>query len=106
DGWSAERRETHPEVPAETFAAFRERMFGTDAHREGGGFFSVPDDAVATIKSPLLVLMGDDFYHPERTSRAVVELAPHASLIERWKEPPTRRPAMEAMFEFLEQNPL
>jgi hypothetical protein len=34
----------------------------------------------------MLVLMGDDLYHPQTTSREVAALAPNAELIERWKD--------------------
>ena len=37
--------------------------------------------------TPMLVLMGNDLYHPESTSRELAELAPNAELVERWKEP-------------------
>jgi len=30
--------------------------------------------------------MGDDQYHPQSTSRELAALAPHATLIERWKD--------------------
>ena len=40
----------------------------------------------AECQTPLLVLMGDDQYHPQSTSRELAALAPHATLIERWKD--------------------
>ncbi|MEE2672444.1 MAG: hypothetical protein VX466_01530 [Myxococcota bacterium] len=37
-------------------------------------------------ETPLLVLMGDDLYHPQVTSREVADLAPNAELVERWND--------------------
>jgi hypothetical protein len=34
----------------------------------------------------MLVMMGDDIYHPESTSRELVAAAPNARLVERWKD--------------------
>ena len=36
---------------------------------------------------PLLVLMGNDLYHPQVTSREIAALAPRAELVESWKDP-------------------
>lgn len=53
------------------------------------------------MPNPLLVLMGEDVYHPEATSRRVAELAPHATLIERWKEVADAMAASAAIDAFL-----
>ena len=29
--------------------------------------------------------MGDDLYHPQSTSRKIADLAPNATLLEKWK---------------------
>jgi pimeloyl-ACP methyl ester carboxylesterase len=47
--------------------------------------FSVSRDFVKSLTTPLLVLMGVDFYHPTATSREIADLAPNAELIENWK---------------------
>ena len=79
DSWSAGVKPAHPSVGEDEWAKFRSTMFGGDF------LFNVSEDVVARCQIPLLVLMGEDVYHPEATSRRVAELAPHATLIERWK---------------------
>lgn len=82
DGWAQEVSAAHPEVAPATWAAFRRSMFGGDDALFGA---SLAD--VRACTRPLLVLLGDDVYHPSSTSRAVVEAAPNARLVESWKAP-------------------
>jgi pimeloyl-ACP methyl ester carboxylesterase len=79
DGWADELRPNRPDVPADAWPAFRENMFGGDF------LFNVSRDFVRGCRHPLLVLMGNDLYHPESISREIAELAPNATLVERWK---------------------
>lgn len=81
DGWAEELKRTRPEVTADAWAEFRERMYGGDF------VFSVSRAMVERCPSPLLVLMGNDIYHPSATSREIVSLAPRAELVEVWKDP-------------------
>ena len=76
-------------------AAFRERMYG------GEFVFSVGRDFVRSCHSPMLVLMGNDIYHPSAISREITSLAPHAELVERWKEPDAVAKAVQRVREFL-----
>lgn len=95
DGWAAELRGDHPEVTEADWAAFRERMFG-------GDFVFHPDrDTVRSLEQPMLVLRGDDNYHPAVASEALVEAAPRAKLVPRWKEAPEREAAIEQIRAFL-----
>jgi pimeloyl-ACP methyl ester carboxylesterase len=81
DDWQAELAPLHPDVSQHAWQAFRERMYGGDF------VFSVAREQVRGLATPLLVLMGNDVYHPSATSREIVELAAHATLIEQWKDP-------------------
>jgi pimeloyl-ACP methyl ester carboxylesterase len=81
DEWAAEVAPQHPEADAATFAAFRERLFGGDF------VFSVSTEYVRTCPVPLLVLPGDDNFHPAATAREIVELAPRAELVPVWRTP-------------------
>lgn len=81
DDWAANLRPTHPEVSDATWATFRHAMYGGDF------VFNVSRDFVRDCEIPMLVLMGNDIYHPQETSREIVALAPHATLVEHWKEP-------------------
>ncbi|HKU38726.1 MAG TPA: alpha/beta hydrolase [Polyangiales bacterium] len=82
DDWAAEQKAgRHAAVAAAAWESFREHMYGGDF------VYSVPRDAVRGLATPLLVLMGNDIYHPSETSREIVQLAANAELVERWKDP-------------------
>ncbi len=63
-----------------------------------------PDDVLATLETPLLVLQGADVYHPTLASRRAAELVPGASLVERWKEPADQPAARAAVDAFLAEH--
>jgi hypothetical protein len=52
----------------------------------------------------MLVLLGNDLYHPSETSREIVALAPNAELVERWKEPEVVTEAVQQVLDFLRRN--
>ena len=95
DGWADELREAHPEASEADWAAFRAHMFGGDF------LFAASREDVAAIEAPLLVLRGDDVYHPASISREVAELAPRGELLERSKEPEHHEAAQAALLRFL-----
>lgn len=97
DGWARELAEREPDVSPETWAAFRANMYGGDF------VFSVTRDFVRRCKVPMLVLMGNDPYHPSETSRELAELAPDAELIEQWKEPAVIEQTIARVIGFLRQ---
>ena len=79
DDWADGLRGAMPEVAAEAWASFRANMFDQPF------LYNVSRDFVASCRTPLLVLMGSDAYHPEATSREIAALAPNARLVEQWK---------------------
>lgn len=81
DGWVEEVAERFPDMSDADWATFGQRMFGGDF------VYSVSDDLVRRLETPMLVLMGNDVYHPQATSREIAALAPHVTLIEQWKAP-------------------
>jgi len=95
DGWAKELKASRSEVGEADWTAFRNAMYG------GEFLFNVDREFVSKCTTPLLVLCGRDPYHPESTSRELVELAPNASLIEEWKEGTARDAARAAVAEFL-----
>ena len=99
DDWAANLRPQMPEVEDATWSSFRENMYGGDKV-----LFNVDTDFVAQCKTPLLVLMGDDLYHPQSTSRLVAGVAPDVEFIEYWKEGEDRNAAMDAFVAFLARN--
>jgi pimeloyl-ACP methyl ester carboxylesterase len=98
DGWADALKPQRPEVPAEAWESFREHMFG------GEFLYNVTREFVRNCTHPLLVMMGNDLYHPEATSREIAELAPHATLVEHWKEPEHRANGIAKVREFLQEH--
>jgi pimeloyl-ACP methyl ester carboxylesterase len=79
DEWAEEILPQHPETGNAELRSFRERMFG------GEFVFSVPRDFVRSVQTPLLVLAGDDNFHPTATAHEIADLAPNAELLLTWK---------------------
>lgn len=98
DSWWNEIRPQHPEATDADYASFVHNMFGSDF------VFSASPADVAACQVPLLVLLGNDLYHPPGISRRVAHLAPQGSLIEEWKEGPAQRAALERILAFLAQH--
>jgi pimeloyl-ACP methyl ester carboxylesterase len=95
DGWKDAIASRHPEADAGAWASFRDNMFGGDF------MFGASREDVASCPTPLLVLMGNDHFHPSSISRAVAQAAPNARLIERWKAPGEIEAADAAIADFL-----
>ena len=96
DEWAEEVAPSHPEADERAWAAFRETMFSG-----GRRYFSVADERIASIRTPSVVLAGDDEYHPLDASEALAATIPGAVFVQRWKEPERQqaaRAAIEALF--------
>jgi pimeloyl-ACP methyl ester carboxylesterase len=75
-------RAARPDVDEGALASFRANLW------DGPDFvITATREQVAACDAPLLVMMGDDEYHPASVSREIARLAPNATLVERWKEP-------------------
>jgi pimeloyl-ACP methyl ester carboxylesterase len=98
DSWKEEIADQHPSVSPDDWDGFRSNMY------DGDFLFNVDRDFVRRCQTPLLVLLGNDLYHPEATSREVAELAPNALLIESWKEPDVVSSTIERVRSFLREN--
>jgi pimeloyl-ACP methyl ester carboxylesterase len=98
DSWAQEIAGDHPEASDETWHAFRSRMY------DGDFVFNVDRDFVRSCEIPMLVLMGDDLYHPQVTSREIAELAPNAELVERWKDEDVMTETVARVRSFLDAN--
>lgn len=99
DEWRSGIESDHPEASERDWAGLRENMWGG-----GGILYSVPDEALARFSTPWLVLMGGDDFHPEAVSRRLVELAPGAELVERWKAEEHRAAGRAAVDRFLDAH--
>jgi pimeloyl-ACP methyl ester carboxylesterase len=93
--WIEQARLGHPETPDAVWAEFARAMLGD------GIFQSVPEDRVAAMSTPLLVLAGDDIYHPREVSVRLAALARNARLIESWREGAVLESASAAIEQFL-----
>ncbi|MCU1366536.1 MAG: alpha/beta hydrolase [Ilumatobacteraceae bacterium] len=80
DGWAADLAPTHPEADAAAWSSFGDNMWSADF------LVSSTRADVAACTTPLLVMMGNDQWHPQAVSREIVDLAPNARLVERWKD--------------------
>ena len=97
DGWADELKESMPAVTDDAWTRFRANMFDREF------VYNVSRDFVAACETPLLVLMGNDPYHPESISREIADLAPNARLVERWKDPGADG-TIPAVLEFLKTH--
>ncbi len=98
DSWADELKPGRPEVPEQAWESFKTNMYGGDF------LFTASAEDVKQCPTPLLVLMGDDLYHPRSTSVQLCELAPDARLVERWKEPDAQAAARQAVERFLAEH--
>jgi pimeloyl-ACP methyl ester carboxylesterase len=98
DSWADELKPQRPEVSTTAWEAFKHNLY------DGDFLFNASRDDLARCRTPLLVLCGNDLYHPRSTSLAIIEHAPNARLIEHWKEGEARDVAIAELRSFLEQH--
>ena len=97
DSW-ADQLKVRPEyqqIEDSVWQSFRSNMYDRDF------VFSVDGEFISQSQTPLLVLMGNDVYHPEVTSREIARLSPNAQLIEAWKEGEDLTNMLSALDQFL-----
>ena len=99
DDWRAGAESEHAEASPADWTSLRESLFGADRL-----VWSVDDEALSGFDRPLLVLQGDDEYHPRMVSRRMTELVPGAALIEQWKKPDEVAAADEVIRGFLSEH--
>ena len=96
DEWRTNIGDDHPEASDADWEGCWTNLFGGD-----DVLWSVPDGKPAELDTPILVLQGNDLYHPRSASRLLAETAPRATLIERWKDPADQPAARAAVDDFL-----
>lgn len=96
--WVGEVGAAHPEAEPDDWAAFCGNMWN------GEFVLTATRQQVAECPVPMLVLMGDDLYHPQSTSREIAALAPDATLVERWKDEGSLPAAAATIRDFLAQH--
>jgi pimeloyl-ACP methyl ester carboxylesterase len=95
DAWASDIAGDHPDVDEAAWASFRSNMW------DGDFMLTASPDDLASIETPVLILMGNDEFHPESISRAAAATLPNATLIERWKEAGLVDAANFAIIDFL-----
>ncbi len=95
DNWANELKAEWPEVPAQAWESFKHNMY------DGDFLFNVDREFVARCDTPLLVLCGDDLYHPRSISEEVARLAPNARFVEQWKDAEHQPAARAEVADFL-----
>ena len=81
--WGKDLVEHRDDLDMAAVEAFGSRMWG------GGDFvLSVPREFVQSCQTPLLVLPGNDAYHPASTAREIAILAPRGEILDSWSETP------------------
>ncbi len=98
DSWADNLKADRPEVSAEDWNSFRSNMFGGDF------LYNVDRDFVRNCQVPMLVLMGNDLYHPEVTSREIASIAPNAELVEEWSGEGLSEQTANKVVEFLKAH--
>lgn len=98
DDWAKELKRGRQDLSDAALSSFRENMYGGDF------VFSVTRDFVRSSAVPLLVLAGDDTFHPTPVAREIAELAPKAELILAWKTPDAVREAVARVRAFLKSH--
>lgn len=98
EDWAKELRGQRPEVNEAAWAAFRDNMFSGDF------VFSVTRDFVRSCLTPMLILAGNDPFHPTEVSLELARLAPNAELIMEWKTPDVVGGAVERVRAYLEDR--
>jgi pimeloyl-ACP methyl ester carboxylesterase len=98
DGWADKLAQERRDVDAAALEQFRSNMY------DGDFVFNVDRDFVRNCRIPMLVLMGNDLYHPQSTSREIADLAPDATLVESWKGPDVIDNTVATVIEFLKQH--
>jgi pimeloyl-ACP methyl ester carboxylesterase len=96
DQWRDGIADDHPEASEADWEGCWSNLYGTD-----NVLWSVPDALLPTIETPVLVLQGDDVYHPRVASQHLATTVPKATLIERWKDPTDQPAARAAIDDFL-----
>jgi pimeloyl-ACP methyl ester carboxylesterase len=98
EGWAEELLRDRPDVTREALAGLEANLYDHDF------VYSVTREQVARCPVPLLVLRGDDEYHPAATSEEIVSLAPRAELISKWKTGDDLAQAVARVTAFLREN--
>lgn len=98
DGWASALAPTRADVSPADWAGLRSNMYDSEQF-----LFCVAEKDLPAIQAPVLVLQGNDLYHPASASRIVATGVPRGKLIEAWKSGPDIEIAQQQTLKFLSQ---
>ena len=98
DKWAEWLTRRRSDIDAAALAGLRQRMFG------GEFVFNVSRDFVRACPTPLLILAGDDAFHPTAIAEEIADLAPDARLVLNWKTPDVIDTTIERVRSFLQSH--
>jgi pimeloyl-ACP methyl ester carboxylesterase len=98
DDWASELEAGARDVDETALAAMRQNLFGGDF------VFAVPRDFVKSCPVPLLVLAGNDQFHPTLVAEEIARLAPIAELVRQWAGDERKPATRDRIRRFLEQH--
>ena len=99
EDWMAEIRSTRSDVTAEALESLRHNLFS------GEFVFSVDRQFIRSWNVPMLVLPGNDQFHPTATAEEIARLAPRATLVQAWHPADIGEgPAIALIRDFLERS--
>ena len=94
----AKSLEDHPEATEEVLDSFHQNLYGA------GFVYSADREFVKNVKTPCLVLAGNDEAHPRAISDEVAKLLPNAEYILEWKEGEPLETAKARVKQFLAKH--
>jgi pimeloyl-ACP methyl ester carboxylesterase len=97
DAW-AKTVSDHPEATEQVLDAFYQNLYGP------GFVYSVDRAFVSSVRTPCLVLAGNDEAHPFPISEEVAKLLPNAEFIQEWKTGEALAAAKPRIKEFLAKH--
>ena len=99
DDWANELNNFRPDLTEEDWESFKLYMYGSDNY-----LFNVDNEFVKGVETPLLILKGDELYHPEDSSLRTHQLAQNSTLVEDWKSGVALAAAAQQFMEFIETH--
>ena len=97
EAW-AQSLKDHPEATPEVLAQFYKNLYGA------GFVYCCGRDFVKTVKTPCLVLAGNDEAHPYRISEELSRLLPNCEFVPEWKTGAALEAARIKVKEFLKKH--
>jgi pimeloyl-ACP methyl ester carboxylesterase len=98
DEWANSLERKGVDASETLLASFRHNMYGGDF------VFSVSRDFVKSCRTPMLVLAGNDQFHPAETAREIAKLAPNCELTLEWKAPEIVKQTVDRVRAFLKSH--